>query len=155
MGLVADIITTKLALQGVTFSWHLAGRETYVTVKKTRKPPAKAAFKDPTVRELVAAAKESAPVIGIGSAGRIVTVDLDDQSPHILVNAGVAGGVGDPFGDDQLAAAFAGWQGQDSCVWAGGGIASSSITPAVRGTNRRPGSSGETDRCDSGRFALL
>ncbi|MEV6357859.1 hypothetical protein [Streptomyces hydrogenans] len=71
--LVVDIITTKLALEGVTFSWHLAGRETYVTVKKTRKPPAKAAFKDPKIREIVAAAKESAPVIGIGSAGRIVT----------------------------------------------------------------------------------
>ncbi|MDX3131409.1 pRL2-11 [Streptomyces europaeiscabiei] len=90
--LVADIITTKLALEGVTFSWHLAGRETYVTVKKTRKPPAKAAFKDPKVREIVAAAKESAPVIGIGSAGRIVTVDLDAESPHILVNASTGGG---------------------------------------------------------------
>ncbi|MEU5582992.1 DUF87 domain-containing protein [Streptomyces huasconensis] len=90
--LVVDIITTKLALQGVTFSWHLAGRETYVTVKKTRKPPAKAAFKDPKVREIVAAAKESAPVIGIGSAGRIVSVDLDAESPHILVNASTGGG---------------------------------------------------------------
>ncbi|MFJ4007699.1 pRL2-11 [Streptomyces sp. NPDC090023] len=90
--LVVDIISTKLALEGVTFSWHLAGRETYVTVKKTRKPPAKAAFKDPKVREIVAAAKESAPVIGIGSAGRIVTVDLDAESPHILVNASTGGG---------------------------------------------------------------
>ncbi|MEU6212716.1 pRL2-11 [Streptomyces sp. NPDC047023] len=90
--LVADIITTKLALQGVTFSWHLAGRETYVTVKKTRKPPAKAAFKDPKIREIVAAAKESAPVVGIGSAGRIVTVDLDAEAPHILVNASTGGG---------------------------------------------------------------
>ncbi|MFK0182115.1 pRL2-11 [Streptomyces xanthochromogenes] len=90
--LVADIITTKLALEGVTFSWHLAGRETYLTVKKTRKPPAKAVFKDPKIREIVAAAKESAPVIGIGSAGRIVTVDLDAESPHILVNASTGGG---------------------------------------------------------------
>ncbi|MFF4364328.1 hypothetical protein [Streptomyces sp. NPDC001604] len=79
--LVADIITTKLALEGSTFSWHLAGRKTYVTVKKTRKPPAKVAFKDPKVREMVAAAKESAPIIGIGSAGQIVTVDLDAESP--------------------------------------------------------------------------
>ncbi|WP_299542425.1 pRL2-11 [uncultured Streptomyces sp.] len=90
--LVADIITTKLALEGVTFSWHLAGRETYVTVKKTRKPPARAAFKDPKMREIVAAAKESAPIIGIGSAGRTVTVDLDAESPHILVNAAPGGG---------------------------------------------------------------
>lgn len=63
-----------------------------MTVKKARKPPAKAAFKDPKTREIVAAAKESAPVIGISSAGRIVTVDLDAESPHILVNASTGGG---------------------------------------------------------------
>jgi hypothetical protein len=90
--LVADIIATKLALEGVTFSWHLAGRETYVTVKKSRKPPAKAAFKDPKVREIVAAAKESAPVIGIGAGGHPGAVDLDAESPHILVNASTGGG---------------------------------------------------------------
>ncbi|MFJ5851150.1 pRL2-11 [Streptomyces sp. NPDC092903] len=90
--LVAEIIATKLALEGVTFSWHLAGRETYVTVKKTRKPPAKVAFKDPKVHEIVVASKESAPVIGIGSAGRVIAVDLDAESPHILVNAAPGGG---------------------------------------------------------------
>jgi hypothetical protein len=90
--LVAEIITTKLALEGVTFSWHLAGRETYVTVKKTRKPPAKAAFKDPKMRELVGKAPESAPIIGIGAGGHPVSVDLDAESPHILVNASTGGG---------------------------------------------------------------
>ncbi|WP_328923490.1 hypothetical protein OG429_01805 [Streptomyces sp. NBC_00190] len=34
--LIADLITQKLALEGVTFSWRVAGRETYVMVKKTR-----------------------------------------------------------------------------------------------------------------------
>ncbi|MFD9435928.1 helicase HerA domain-containing protein [Streptomyces sp. NPDC060002] len=89
---VADLITQKLALQGVTFDWHPEGRKPYVRVKKTRKPPAKALFKDPKTRELVAKAKESAPIIGIGSAGRIVSVDLDADSPHILVNASTGGG---------------------------------------------------------------
>lgn len=90
--LVAEVITTKLALEGVTFSWHLAGHETYVTVKKTRKPPAKAVFKDPKMRELVAKAAESAPIIGIGAGGHPVSVDLDAESPHILVNASTGGG---------------------------------------------------------------
>ncbi|MFM9584154.1 helicase HerA domain-containing protein [Streptomyces caniscabiei] len=90
--LVADLITQKLALEGVTFSWHPEGRTPYVLVKKTRKPPAKAAFKDPKVRELVAKAPESAPVIGIGTSGRTVSVDLDADSPHILVNASTGGG---------------------------------------------------------------
>ncbi|MFI9228433.1 hypothetical protein [Streptomyces rimosus] len=91
---VADRITQKLALEGVTFSWHRrAARRTYeIRVKKTRKPPARALFKDPKVRELVANAPESAPIIGIGSGGRIISVDLDADSPHILVNASTAGG---------------------------------------------------------------
>jgi len=90
--LVADLITQKLALEGVTFSWHPAGRKPYVLVKKTRRPPRKAAFKDASVRELVAKAPESAPVIGIGGGGRAVSVDLDAESPHILVNASTGGG---------------------------------------------------------------
>ncbi|GHB29830.1 helicase HerA domain-containing protein [Streptomyces chryseus] len=89
---VADLITQKLALQGVTFSWHPEGRKPYVLVKKTRKPPAKALFKDPKTRELVAKAKESAPIIGFGAGGGIVSVDLDAESPHILVNASTGGG---------------------------------------------------------------
>lgn len=76
----------------MTFDWHPEGRTPYVRVKKTRKPPAKALFKDPKTRELVAKAKESAPIIGFGAGGRIVSVDLDDQSPHILVNASTGGG---------------------------------------------------------------
>ncbi|MFE3556977.1 helicase HerA domain-containing protein [Streptomyces sp. NPDC059193] len=90
--IVADLITQKLALEGVTFSWHPEGRKPYVLVKKTRKPPAKALFKDPKTRELVAAARESAPIIGFGAGGRIVSVDLDAESPHILVNASTGGG---------------------------------------------------------------
>lgn len=89
---VADLITQKLALQGVTFSWHPEGRKPYVLVKKTRKPPATALFKDPKTRDLVAKAKESAPIIGFGAGGRIVSVDLDAESPHILVNASTGGG---------------------------------------------------------------
>ncbi|MER6237691.1 hypothetical protein ABT185_16755 [Streptomyces clavifer] len=89
--MVADLITQKLALQGVTFSWHPEGRKPYVLVKKTRKPPAISLFKDPKTRELVAKAKESAPIIGFGAGGRIVSVDLDAESPHILVNASTGG----------------------------------------------------------------
>ncbi|MBB5939055.1 hypothetical protein FHS42_006147 [Streptomyces zagrosensis] len=70
-GVVADLITEKLALQGVTFSCHPEGHKPYVLVKKTRKPPAKAVFKDPKTRELVAKAKKSAPIIGFGAGGTI------------------------------------------------------------------------------------
>lgn len=43
------------------------------------------------MRELVAKAPESAPVIGIGTGSRVVSVDLDAESPHILVNASTGG----------------------------------------------------------------
>ncbi|MFD3663135.1 hypothetical protein ACFWVF_21485 [Streptomyces sp. NPDC058659] len=76
----------------MTFDWHPEGRKPYVRVKKTRKPPAKALFSDSKMRELVAKAPESAPVIGIGAGGRGVSVDLDAESPHILVNASTGGG---------------------------------------------------------------
>ncbi|MFK8851673.1 pRL2-11 [Streptomyces sp. Ac-502] len=89
---VADLITQKLALEGVTFAWHPAGAAPYVLVKMTRKPPARALFKDPKMRELVAKAPESAPLIGIGASGRTVAVDLDAESPHILINASPGGG---------------------------------------------------------------
>ncbi|MDQ0935216.1 hypothetical protein [Streptomyces turgidiscabies] len=35
---VADLITQKLALEGVTFSWRPEGRKPYVVVKKSRRP---------------------------------------------------------------------------------------------------------------------
>ncbi|MFD7917293.1 helicase HerA domain-containing protein [Streptomyces sp. NPDC059752] len=89
---VADLVVQKLALEGVTVAWRPAGAKPYVRVKKTRRPPAKAAFKDPGIRELVARAPESAPVIGIGAGGQVVSVDLDAESPHILVNASTGAG---------------------------------------------------------------
>ena len=83
----------KLALQGVPFFWHRAGRKPYVlVVNKTRKPPAKALFKDPEACEPVAKAPQCAPVIAIGAGARVVCVDLDAESPHIPVNASTGGG---------------------------------------------------------------
>ncbi|WP_435972243.1 hypothetical protein [Streptomyces sp. Qhu_M48] len=35
---------------------------------------------------------ESAPLIGLGAAGKTVSVDLDHDSPHVLINAGTGGG---------------------------------------------------------------
>ncbi|MGV9249738.1 hypothetical protein [Streptomyces sp. NPDC003710] len=82
----------ELALQGVPFCWHRAGRKPYVLVNKTRKAPAKALFKDPEVRGPVAKAPQCAPVIAIGAGAPAVCVDLDAESPHIPVNASTGGG---------------------------------------------------------------
>ncbi|MGW1076039.1 pRL2-11 [Streptomyces sp. NPDC002537] len=89
---VAELIVKKLALEGVSFSWRYAGKAPYVLVKKALRPPDKLLFKDPDVRELVRRAPEPAPLIGLGSGDRTVAVNLDDDSPHVLVAAGTGGG---------------------------------------------------------------
>ncbi|MEU5900350.1 pRL2-11 [Streptomyces venezuelae] len=89
---VAEMIVKKLALQGVSFSWKYDGRKPYVTVKKVNKPPTKVIFADHKVRALVTKAPESAPLIGLERGDRVVSVDLDSESPHVLVSAGTGGG---------------------------------------------------------------
>ncbi|MFE0354467.1 hypothetical protein ACFW2I_13310 [Streptomyces nigra] len=46
---------------------------------------------------MVAAAKESAPITGIGSAGRVVSVNLGAESPCVRVNASTGGGKSVPL----------------------------------------------------------
>ncbi|MFJ4679163.1 pRL2-11 [Kitasatospora sp. NPDC088783] len=89
---VTEMVVKKLALQGVSFSWKPESAEPYVIVKKVHRPPSKVAFSDPKVRELVRSVPESAPLIGLERGERIVSVDLDSESPHVLVNAGTGGG---------------------------------------------------------------
>lgn len=89
---VAEMIVKKLALQGVSFSWKYDGRNPYVTVKKVHRPPSKVVFSDPKVKELVKKVPESAPLIGLERGQKIVSVDLDAESPHVLVSAGTGGG---------------------------------------------------------------
>ncbi|MGW0703029.1 pRL2-11 [Streptomyces sp. NPDC002867] len=89
---VTEMVVKKLALQGVSFSWKYDGRRPYVTVKKVHRPPSKVIFSDPKVKELVQKAPESAPLIGLTRGHKVVSVDLDAESPHVLVSAGTGGG---------------------------------------------------------------
>ncbi|MEV1040464.1 pRL2-11 [Streptomyces sp. NPDC050204] len=89
---VTEMIVKKLALQGVSFSWKYDGRKPYVTVKKVHRPPSKVVFADQKVRDLVAKVPESAPLIGLTRGQKVVSVDLDAESPHVLVSAGTGGG---------------------------------------------------------------
>ncbi|MFI9311077.1 pRL2-11 [Streptomyces triculaminicus] len=89
---VAELVVKKLALQGVSFRWKYGGKDPYVLVKKVHRPPGKVVFSDPRVRELVQNVRESAPLIGLGRGQKVVSVDLDVESPHVLVSAGTGGG---------------------------------------------------------------
>ncbi|MFE5549483.1 hypothetical protein ACFQ71_37515 [Streptomyces sp. NPDC056534] len=90
--LVADLIKKKLALENVSFTWQRAGRNTHVVVKKRKAPPKKLGLSDPGVREILAKMPESAPLIGFGAGKKKVSVDLDADSPHVLISAGIGGG---------------------------------------------------------------
>ncbi|MFD4888605.1 pRL2-11, partial [Kitasatospora sp. NPDC058402] len=89
---VTSAIREKLALQDVAFSWHMDGRNHYVTATQSPRPPSKVLFSDADVQILVNAAKESAPLIGLSHRNTTVSVDLDAESPHVLVSAGTGGG---------------------------------------------------------------
>ncbi|MFB6876384.1 pRL2-11 [Streptomyces sp. NPDC056323] len=89
---VADLIVKKLALENVSFTWRRAGKDTHVIVKKRKVPPKKLSLSDPGVREILAKMPESAPLIGLGSGKKKVSVDLDHDSPHVLISAGTGGG---------------------------------------------------------------
>ncbi|MFD6801662.1 hypothetical protein ACFWCQ_24910 [Streptomyces cyaneofuscatus] len=88
---VADLITRKIALQGLMLSWHPRPQAARAGEKHPQAPTT-AVIKDPKTRELVAKAKESAPVIGFGTGGRVISIDLEAESPRILVDAGMGGG---------------------------------------------------------------
>lgn len=87
---VASIIKTKLALEDATVSWHLSGADRHVLVKQAPKPPARITWQDSL--PLIAEAAESAPLIGLGKRGKRIAVDLDSDSPHILVSMSTGGG---------------------------------------------------------------
>jgi len=87
---VQDIIRTRLALQDVDMTWHLSGPRPTLTIRQAPKPPAAISWADalPLMRD----AAESAPLIGIGQRGKLVAVDLDSDSPHILLSMSTGGG---------------------------------------------------------------
>ncbi|MFB7512894.1 helicase HerA domain-containing protein [Streptomyces sp. NPDC056144] len=89
---VAELIMQKLALQNASFSWRLAGRDPHLIIKKKDRPPTSLGLDDPGVRELLESVPESAPLIGLGAGRTKVSVDLDHDSPHVLISAGTGGG---------------------------------------------------------------
>jgi len=89
---ISGIIKTKLGLSDVSVSYKLAGRKPHLVITQTPRPPAKVMFAAPETRALVEKAAESAPLIGLGPMSRVVSVDMDSESPHILVSASTGGG---------------------------------------------------------------
>nr|WP_015060848.1 ATP-binding protein [Planobispora rosea]ABC59123.1 putative Tra protein [Planobispora rosea] len=87
---VLDAIRTKLALQDIDVAWRLSGPRPTLIIAQAPRPPQTARWAESL--ELIIQAPESAPIIGLGQRGRIIAVDLDSESPHILLSMSSGGG---------------------------------------------------------------
>lgn len=88
--LVEEAIRHKLGAPDAVVSWRLEGKNPHVTARRRRRPPERVTLAD--VRDQVEAARESAPLLGLGRGGDPVSVDLDMESPHIAVSMGTGAG---------------------------------------------------------------
>jgi len=110
---IVQIVRDKLALADVSVTWGVSGRHSYVQFRPRKQMPARAFFSDPEIRRLVEKAKPSAPVLGVTRGGTPVAVDLDVESPHVLISAGTGGGKSSTI---QTIAAQLMWHGADAVI---------------------------------------
>ncbi|MDN5915123.1 MAG: ATP-binding protein [Pseudonocardia sp.] len=88
---IKTVVRNKLGLASdTTFHFHTAGNRPYVTCQEPVRPPTKVTYADIMAR--ISQAKETAPIIGLAAGLRAITVDLENDSPHVLVSAGSGAG---------------------------------------------------------------
>ena len=88
---LATVVRAKLALEDAPrVDWRLEGARPHVLFTVQVPPPDRVPLG--MVRELVDQARDGAPLLGLGRAGKPVYADLDGDSPHMLVSAGSGGG---------------------------------------------------------------
>jgi hypothetical protein len=89
--LVEALTKRKLGLDDVTCHWEGKAGHGFLQLRPTQHAPGIALFNATHVRELVEAAKPSAPLIGLAVGDRPVAFDLDTEAPHLLLSAGTGG----------------------------------------------------------------
>lgn len=87
---IERMVRDKLGFSDVTAVWHLAGRRPHLAMAPAPEPPGKLLWDD--ALPLIKAASPSAPVLGVTTRGKVVVIDLDSVSPHVLVSAGTGAG---------------------------------------------------------------
>ena len=89
-GELVRIIKDKLGMGDTVVKWRIAGSDPCVTLNLAPRPPKRITWNEALAR--IEAAPESAPLIGFGTRNAPVSVDVDTESPHILVSAGSGAG---------------------------------------------------------------
>lgn len=87
---VARVLRNKLGIDAMEATWYRMGAEPYVVCKPEPQAPLSCSMAD--VAEHIRNAKETAPVVGLTRNSTVVTLNLDDDSPHVLISAGSGGG---------------------------------------------------------------
>lgn len=88
--LVAATVKTRLGLEASDARWQLVGAQPSVRFVRSPQPPSRVGLAQ--IRELIDQVPESAPMLGLGVRGAVVSVDLDDDAPHIGLSAGTGAG---------------------------------------------------------------
>lgn len=87
---LTEVVGQKLGLTDMDVTWHLRGNEPYAVFKPTPQAPRKVGYQE--IREAIDAADRSELVVGLAKYGKVVKLDLNDDSPHVLISAGSGGG---------------------------------------------------------------
>ncbi len=113
LDLGTPVDTDDEARGDVTVTWVPHGRHGYVQFRPRDPMPERAMFAEADVRQMVEAAAPSKPIIGITRGRKPVAVDLDTESPHVLLSAGTGGGKSSTI---RTIAAQLMWHGADVIV---------------------------------------
>lgn len=90
---VIRIATAKLGLSDVSVGWKREGIHRYVQFMGQDPVPDKVSFLDKKVRKLIEAESTwSKVLLGYTRGDKPVWLDLDKESPHVLMSAGTGGG---------------------------------------------------------------
>lgn len=86
----AEVLRQKLDMSALNISWHLAGAEPYLVCRPEPQAPRAVAFRD--MAEHFRNSSETMIPVGLARRNSLVALDLDDDSPHVLISAGSGGG---------------------------------------------------------------
>jgi hypothetical protein len=87
---LVSIVREKLALENPRADWHMHGAKPHVMLTVQVPPPDKVTLA--AVRQIIEQTPETAPLVGLGRAGKPVYADLDGDSPHLCLSMGSGGG---------------------------------------------------------------
>lgn len=86
---IEQVVASKLGIGDLDSEFRTVGHPVAI-FRRAPRPPDRVSFAD--VQAVVTGSPEHSPLIGLGERDAPVRVELDSESPHVLVSAGTGGG---------------------------------------------------------------